>query len=291
MNSLLYRRLGRISLTPKWSRQLCSAGDATSATTEESEKRKKIRKFMPLKDNRPIIQKQRKVNEDHEARAAAMKLPWRIVGATVMHRYPTILPEVPQWEKDFVLMTEKMQSRTKDWLEENLEGSGAEGKLMDDMSYEDIIKTLPFTPAEKITEADRTNDHRSTNRRLMESMFLIVKRNRDEAAWQFPQGKIQEGETLRQATERIIDRATGGVRHWFVSNAPIGHYCYAYPPELQKKRGQYGAKVFFYRCQLISGHMVLETKLYRDYAWIARDEVDQYFDKDFAEYAGELLPW
>lgn len=102
-------------------------------------------------------------------------------------------------------------------------------------------------------------------------MFLIVKRNREDMPWQFPQGKIQEGENLRQATERIIDRATGGgVRRWFVSNAPFGHYCYAYPPELQKKRGEYGAKVFFYRCQLIAGQMVLETKLYRDYAWIAR---------------------
>ena len=95
---------------------------------------------------------------------------------------------------------------------------------------------------------------------------------------------------MRMVAERVIDRAVGKTRRWFVSNAPIGHYCYAYPKEMQEQRKQYGAQVFFYRCQLIEGGVKLETKLYKDYAWISRDEVGEYFDKDAAEFMEALLP-
>jgi hypothetical protein len=82
----------------------------------------------------------------------------------------------------------------------------------------------------------------------------------------------------------------GKTRRWFVGNAPVGHYMYAYPETVQTKRKNFGAQVYFYRAQWISGSMKLETKLYKDYAWIARDEVGEYFDKDTAVYLSSLLP-
>ena len=58
----------------------------------------------------------------------------------------------------------------------------------DNPTYEEIVDTLPFKPASRITEADKTNDRRSKERRLQDSLFLLVKRNREDHAWQFPQG-------------------------------------------------------------------------------------------------------
>lgn len=95
---------------------------------------------------------------------------------------------------------------------------------------------------------------------------------------------------ILQTSERIIDRSVGEVRRWFVSNAPIGYVSYAYPKEMQQQRKQYGAKVYFYRAQLIEGNLKLETRLYTDMAWISRDEVGEYFNEDMAEYLTELLP-
>lgn len=57
---------------------------------------------------------------------------------------------------------------------------------------------MPFQPAARETEADRTNDRKSLDRKLDQSLYLIVKRNRADNAWQFPQGKIMENETFRQ---------------------------------------------------------------------------------------------
>ena len=41
---------------------------------------------------------------------------------------------------------------------------------------------------------DTNNDRRSLERRLQDSLFLIVKRNRSDNSWQFPQGKILDDE-------------------------------------------------------------------------------------------------
>lgn len=61
-----------------------------------------------------------------------------------------------------------------------------------------------------------------------------------------------------------------------MSNGPIAYYCYEYPPDIKAQRKQFGAKVFFVRSQLIDGHIKLETKLYKDYAWMARSVNRKY---------------
>lgn len=75
---------------------------------------------------------------------------------------------------------------------------------------------------------------------------------------------------FQQASQRVITRAAGKINTFTISNAPSGHYLYQYPDAVQKQRGNFGAKTFFYRTQLIEGTVKLETKLYTDYAWIAR---------------------
>ena len=44
------------------------------------------------------------------------------------------------------------------------------------------------------------------------------------------------GHSMIQTCERIVDRTTGSVERYFLSNAPIGYYCYAYPPALQQQQ-------------------------------------------------------
>lgn len=138
---------------------------------------------------------------------------------------------------------------------------------------------------------DEKNDRRSLERRLQESLFLIVKRNRGDFSWQFPQGQLMGKESLRAGSERVFERAVGKTRRWFVGNAPVGHYQYQYPAAVQEKRKNFGAQLFFYRAQYLAGNIKLNTKLYKDYAWIARDEVHEYFDKDTADYLSHLLPY
>jgi len=88
----------------------------------------------------------------------------------------------------------------------------------------------------------------------------------------------------------VGDRAYGAVDRYYISNVPMGHYIYEYSPDVQKARGQYGARVFYFRCQLIADrNFKLETRLYKDFAWVARNEVGDYVDKETAAYLEEML--
>eukprot|EP00604_Paraphysomonas_vestita_P002655 CAMPEP_0174819498 /NCGR_PEP_ID=MMETSP1107-20130205/2777_1 /TAXON_ID=36770 /ORGANISM="Paraphysomonas vestita, Strain GFlagA" /LENGTH=252 /DNA_ID=CAMNT_0016033115 /DNA_START=115 /DNA_END=873 /DNA_ORIENTATION=+ len=250
---------------------------------------KPFRKHPQTRDNRPLIQKQREINEQHEKAAESLGLPWRIVASSILHRYPTIAPDIPDWERDYSLVKDKIENINRQLYKDKTAGTAADIIADENPSFDEIAKTLPFTPASRITPADEANDRRSLSRKLPDSLYLIVKRNRKDNPWQFPQGKWIEGESLRKSAERINDRTVGNVSRWFVGNAPIGHYCYAYPPELQKSRKQYGAKIFYYRAQLLKGDIKLETRLYTDYAWVAKSEFDEYFDPNLAEYYRGLL--
>ena len=64
---------------------------------------------------------------------------------------------------------------------------------------------MPFQPASRITEADEKNDRHSTERRLQDSLFLVVKRNRSNHSWQFPQGKWLPEETMRKVSLSVFD--------------------------------------------------------------------------------------
>lgn len=255
---------------------------------------KPFRRKQLQKQYREIIQRRRSINEEHEQRAADMNLPFRTVCASVLHRYPVITLEYEDWEADFHELQEKIMDHQREHLMSEIMGTPADDLMAEqNPSYEEIMATMPFTPAPRITQADLENDRRSLERKLDRSCFLIVKRNREDKSWQFPQGKYieekDEGSTRRSA-ERVLDRAVGRVNRYFLSNSPIGHLIYEYPEAIQKKRGEYGAKVFFYRAQLIQGNIKLETRLYTDYAWIGRDEVEEYFDEETAAFMKALLP-
>lgn len=267
-------------------------------------------------DNRPIIQEQRARNTALQSEAEAKNLDWRLVCSTILHRYPVITPDKEPWEVEYEKMEATIAEKHRELLIKELEGT-PDSVLIEDkvLSKEEMLETLPFTPAPRITEADKTNDRHSLERRLTDSLFLIVRRNRGDFGWQFPQGKLQENETIADAAARILQRAghadvdqfQGSVlskkkpspllvpnNSYFVSKSPVGHYQYAYNPALQEKRKQFGARVFFTRAQYLGGSTLpvkISKKMYKDYAWIARDEVFEYFDPETAKFLYALLPY
>ena len=242
--------------------------------------------------NRSLIATQRDRNAALERAASDMKLGWRTIAASVLHRYPTVTPDSPEWEQDMLNLQDEIEAQKRDHFMSQV--MSTESQLIPDSnpSYDEILATLPFEPAPRVTKADHDNDRHSLDRKLPESLFLVVKRNRSNNSWQFPQGKLLDTEdNLRSAAERVLDRAVGKTKRYFISNAPIGHFCYAYPPEMQQQRKQFGAKVFFYRAQLITGSVKLETRLYTDYAWVARSELAEYLDKETCTSVEAMLPF
>eukprot|EP00605_Chrysophyceae_sp_TOSAG23-4_P002349 GSChrysophyteH1.ASY1.ANO1.2597.1 assembled CDS len=292
LKTLVPRIAGRAARANVATGSRCSLQFSTTAGEEGDNK--KQRKKVLRKQYREVVQRMREINEEHETKAKALGLGWRVVCATVLQRYPTISPDNEPWEEAQYDLEEKLAEKQREWLLEQLGDTDANLIGEEDPGYDEILASMPFEPASRTTQADIDGDMRSMNRRLDKSSFFIVKRNRSDNSWQFPQGKLnpdKDGDSGRKAAERIIDRAVGNVHRYFISNAPIGHFCYAYPPEIQEQRKQYGAKVYYWRCQIIEGSIKLETRLYKDYAWVARDELGDYIeDKDTCMFLSAALP-
>lgn len=67
---------------------------------------------------------------------------------------------------------------------------------MVDACTEELVK---FTKGSRVTEADKTNDVKSLNRKLDKNLVLVVNQKvGDKKHYLLPQGKIEDGETLRQ---------------------------------------------------------------------------------------------
>lgn len=130
-----------------------------------------------------------------------------------------------------------------------------------------------WQPAPRETQADKDNDRKSLDRALDKSLYLIVKKNRKDHAWQLPQTDWRHGETMRgvsylpsrmlfhsslwswkneltcslQTVEREVKEDLGaGVVAYFISNAPCGVYNYNYAKEAQDKYKSESAKVCVY---------------------------------------------
>lgn len=134
-----------------------------------------------------------------------------------------------------------------------------------------------FQPASRITEADKLNDLKSTERKLEHSLTLIKEQQiGKDKLFLLPQGKLLSGETLYDAAQRVIVELCGsGIQATMYGKAPCGFYKYKYP---KANRGEnVGAKVFFYRAILKSGQV---DETLGQFQWLDKTElfekVNQY---------------
>lgn len=122
------------------------------------------------------------------------------MGATILHRYAIVKQEMEPWERDFHVLQEEIDAYRRAYFTKHY----SHLKVIPDNppSLEEIVESMPFEPLGRETEADENNDRHSMMRKLDKSMYLIVRRSRDDSPWQFPQGKMLPKENaLRQVRE------------------------------------------------------------------------------------------
>ena len=118
-------------------------------------------------------------------------------------------------------------------------------------------------------------------------MLVVENKEQEKSSWILPQAQRQDGETLRQTAERALLQQVAGVTVKFLDNAPWGVHTIKYYQMLRKKIGVQGAKIVFFKAQLITGQ-VTQTSPNVQFNWLGRNELAQFVD---ASYLSSIKPF
>jgi large subunit ribosomal protein L46 len=183
-------------------------------------------------------------------------------------------------------------------------------------------------PLPRDTEADRTNDYKSLNRKLDRSLYLLIKRK--DGQWRFPEDRLYGRENLHQvrdalalqprltfptntlftpqAAERILIQAGGiNMNTWVIANHPVGHFVARFaqpilnkilpnrrvqtsPPEAFEQE-EYGERVFFMKTRIMTGQLNLAKNEYGDeeFQWLTKEEIVGRVSEDYWHQVRNML--
>ena len=199
--------------------------------------------------------------------------PWRLVAAVCVIRFPTVSLEKIELEKRYEEMRtqettersvlseyeleQRRRAKEQREYEERVAGEEeidfeSERRRAEQQSRHEEADELheleeqelkSFEPAGCETECDVQNDRRSSNRRLRDTLYLLVKKQRSENAWQMPQGGHDGTESMRQTAERELREECGShLVVKFTSNLPCNFFAYKFPAEQKSWDETIGAK-------------------------------------------------
>ncbi|NJM37039.1 MAG: RNA pyrophosphohydrolase [Akkermansiaceae bacterium] len=112
--------------------------------------------------------------------------------------------------------------------------------------------------------------------------LLICERWNIPGAWQFPQGGVDDGETLTKALHREVSEEVGLEAHHYEVIAQREGYRYLYPEDSRdkklRKHGCQGQEQTYFLCQLKQNapqvNVEQKQREFRAYRWILPEEFD-----------------
>ncbi|CAB4391827.1 unnamed protein product [Rhizophagus irregularis] len=255
---------------------------------------------------------------------------YRIVSSIVLTRPPQILRDLHPFEKEYYLYQQKLEQihsppfpqdfyfkkgsiAEKRWnkrkeqdkknalsvfseFNDNLKDKsdiveGEEDINNDNKSLGDVEEE-EIKIASRITQDDLNNNLKSLNRALHRTLYLIVKKPRDEHAWQFPQGGVNNRESLIQAAARELEEECGNKMDvWFVGRRPIGCYKYTHPKNFVREddKDTKGSMVFFMKAHIFAGQVHVDQKEIVDFAWVTKQEMKDFVTSNYYSAVLDML--
>ncbi|PNS19457.1 hypothetical protein CAC42_7301 [Sphaceloma murrayae] len=180
------------------------------------------------------------------------------------------------------------------------EAQEGQEKPSEEQQQEDELRALTTVKKEPVprpvgreTEADKSGDRTSLNRKLDRTLYLLVKNQKGR--WVFPGDAIQGKEGLHQAAERVLVQAGGiNMNTWVVGNAPIGWYQFDFPKAIASKdkdMEELGEKVFFMKGRIMAGQADMSKNVLGDteFLWLTKEEVQEVVSSPYYASVKNML--
>ncbi|KAI9480389.1 MAG: hypothetical protein EXX96DRAFT_537664 [Benjaminiella poitrasii] len=139
------------------------------------------------------------------------------------------------------------------------------------------------------SQLDNDHDMHNIQRKPVEKLYLLVKKPRQDHAWQFPQGGLKKkgNETVPQGALRELAEECGeDIKVRLIDeDEPFCIYQYPFSIEFimsKKKKKRYaGAKVQFVRAEWSSGQCQPDGKEIVDFGWMTQEEIRNYVSLEY----------
>ncbi|KAI3444485.1 hypothetical protein Pfo_001150 [Paulownia fortunei] len=205
----------------------------------------------------------------------------KIVASVLFERLPVVVPKIDPVVYAFQEFSFRWrQQYRREYPEGFLKKADTRGKG----DYQ-----IDYTPAPRITEADKSNDKRSLQRALDRRLYLLLYGtaygSTGKPVWHFPEKVYESEQTLRKCAESALKSVIGDLSHtYFVGNAPMGHMIMQ-PSENDQVNTS--LKRFFFKSQVIATNKFNVGRC-EDYVWVTKDELLEYFPEQ-AEYLNKMI--
>ena len=199
--------------------------------------------------------------------------------ATAVERTPVVMPDPEDWELEMWELQARLEEFDGfDYPPSVLNAGGARGAPKERSGPPKNIPEEILALANRETDADRADDRQSLERRLADSLYLLVKSG---GAWTLPGVALDEEESVRDAALRALDEHCGDDLYTYVLGAaPVG----VWDADADGYRREFVAKA------IVVDPYASGPPACADYVWAAKDELDGYLADDaYLEFLRKLL--
>ncbi|EZA59262.1 39S ribosomal protein L46, mitochondrial [Ooceraea biroi] len=227
---------------------------------------------------------------------------WDLYSAVCLERHPIITKPMQEIELKFYTLLKQIELENSMICDYELKVEEKKQlKKVDDNADMDspLLQTVQdfedncqeefnnFKFAPRITKFDEQNITSSLERKLDQSLLLLVQQKvGNKSYWIPPQGIRKEGETMRQTAERVLQDTCGTeIKAKFYGNAPIGFYKYTYSKKL-REQGSYGAKIFYFLAKYVDGSINDNNVKYQ---WLNHEEAEKILPNDMRKSISQFM--
>ncbi|EAL62282.1 hypothetical protein DDB_G0290311 [Dictyostelium discoideum AX4] len=223
---------------------------------------------------------------------------YKYTSGVIIERFPSLNPLPNEIEKTYMETYERLQEivrrdpiRFVSIVEDLPEFKEQQREKNEDNLQDEFEEDFSnYTPEPRETEADLKNDRKSLDRKLDKSLYLIINKSGSRYDWQFPSTNWINGESMKNCAERSLRDSLGSNWKYFIpSQAPCGVYKYNVDDDIQELIKAQGIKEFFYRAHYFGGDFQINPKIVKDYLWVTKDELQEYFDEDYYNETVKLI--
>lgn len=243
-----------------------------------------------------------------EAATPSKVSKWSLSSAVCLERYPVIIREMSDVEVRYhrmvselelersLLSDHEVQMREdeifKKKMQEGLLEAEEEEAFKEKMALtafekEDQWKkeVTTFSPASRITEADRSGDMSTPQRVLDRKLVLIVQQQLgDDLRWILPFAFRDDGESMKDTANKALEKTCGdGLKSIVLGNAPCGYFKYVIP------KTQDGVKIFFYKACYKGGDVKISDESVKDHKWVTHEELTTYLKPRYYRKINQFL--